>query len=76
MITITEDHIKQVRTPAGGFNQATLEALGAWPLSTGWQLRLIGREVSNQAWKDAVNAAKRGPIYRRRGNAGRARRRA
>lgn len=74
MITITEGHIKQVRTPNGGFNQATLEALGCWPLSTGWKLRLIGSEVSNQAWKDAVNAAKQGPIYRRRGNAGRRRR--
>jgi hypothetical protein len=73
MILITENHIKQVRTPNGGFNQATLEALGCWPLSTGWKLRLIGREVSNQAWKDAVNASKKGPIYRRRGNAGRRR---
>jgi hypothetical protein len=68
MILITENHIKQVRTPNGGFNQATLEALGVWPLFTGWKLSLIGREISNQAWKDAVNAAKRGPIYRRRGN--------
>jgi hypothetical protein len=73
MIVITEDHIKQVRTPAGGFNQATLEALGVWPLSAGWQSRLVGREVSNQAWKDAVSAAKKGPIYRRMGNAGRRR---
>ena len=73
MIMITENHIKQVRTPNGGFNQATLEALGEWPLSAGWKLRLIGREISNQAWKDAVNAAKKGPIYRRRGNAGRKR---
>ena len=68
MILITEDHIKQIRTPAGGFNQATMEALGCWPLHGGWKEWLIGRQVSNKAWKDAVNAAKRGPIYRRRGN--------
>lgn len=73
MITITAGHLQQVRTPAGGFNQATLEALGVWPLSTGWQQRLIGHQISNQAWKDAISAAKRGPIYRRRGNAGRRR---
>ncbi len=74
MITITEDHIKQARTPAGGFNQKTLEAFGIFggPFS-GWKQWLIGREISNQAWKDAVNAAKQGPIYRRRGNAGRRR---
>lgn len=74
MITITEDHIEQVRTPSGGFNQAAMEALGCWPLSTGWKERLIGSAVSNKAWKDAVSAAKRGPIYRRMGNAGRSRR--
>lgn len=68
MIVITKNHIQQIRTPNGGFNQATLEALGCLPLSSGWIQRLIGREVSNQAWKDAVTAAKKGPIYRRRGN--------
>lgn len=68
MIVITAENVEQLKTPAGGINQATAEALAIWPLLAGWKERLIGRAVSDKTWKDAVKAAGRGPIYRRRGN--------
>lgn len=60
MITLTAEHIEQIRTPAGGFNMETMGALGVpWPLKSGWQDQLIGRAVSNKAWKDAQKASLR-----------------
>jgi hypothetical protein len=37
MITLTPDLIEQLRTPQGGFNQATMEIIGCWPLHEGWK---------------------------------------
>jgi len=68
MIIFTHEHIEQLRTPAGGFNQAAMEVIGNWPLHAGWYARLLGTKVSDRKWRQAVNAAKRGPVHRFRGN--------
>ncbi len=74
MIVLTQELIESLMTENGGYTQATTEALGiGWPLQSGWKLRLIGTSLSDKRWREAVSAAKRGPIYRRMGNAGRRR---
>lgn len=73
MITITAAHIEQLRTPAGGFNKATMDELAVmWPLRTGWQQELIGKMVGDRKWQRAVKAAARGPRHFFRGNTRRA----
>lgn len=65
MITITAQHIAQLRTPKGGFNKATMDVLAVmWPLQEGWQERLIGYQVGDRRWREAVKAAARGPQRR------------
>ena len=56
MITITAELIEQLRTPQGGFNMATMEIFGVWPLTEGWQQRLIGTQVADRKWKAALKA--------------------
>lgn len=56
MVILTEELIEQLRTPAGGFNMKAMEAIGAWPLSTGWEQRLVGTSVSDANWKRAMKA--------------------
>lgn len=56
MIVLTEEHIEQLRTPAGGFNKETMEIIGAWPLSEGWKERLVGQAISNRAWSEVLKA--------------------
>lgn len=57
MITLTRELIESLRTSAGGFNRATIETIGvAWPLSSGWIDRTIGREISDRAWRLAQQA--------------------
>ncbi len=56
-IQITAAHIETLKTPAGGYNQATMELLGVWPLTAGWQQRLIGRAISDRLWRSAIKAA-------------------
>lgn len=73
MITITQDNIKELFTPAGGMNYHTADVLSIWPLATGWKERLIGRRVSDKKWHEAVAAAKKGPIHRFNGNTRRCR---
>ena len=74
MIVLTNELIEQLMTEKGGYTQATTDALGvSWPLQAGWKQRLIGTSISDKSWREAVSAAKRGPIYRRMGNAGRRR---
>lgn len=69
MITITYEHLSELKTPAGGVNQATADVLGImWPLQAGWMGRLVGTQVSDKRWNAAKRAAAQGPIYRRRGN--------
>lgn len=61
MITLTSQHVEELRTPAGGFNQCAMEIVGQWPLSAGWKNRLVGTKVADRKWKAAVKAAKAGP---------------
>lgn len=69
MIVLTNEMLESLRTEKGGYTQATTEALGvAWPLQSGWKHRMVGVSISDKAWREAVAAAKRGPIVRRRGN--------
>ena len=56
MIVLTPDHIEQLKTPSGGFNKATMEIIGTWPLSDGWKERLVGQAISNRAWSKALKA--------------------
>ena len=63
MITLTQEHIEQLRTPAGGFNQQTMELIGVWPLSEGWRQRLVGMRVSERTWKAAQKARLRERHY-------------
>lgn len=59
MIVLTPERIEQLRTPAGGFNQAAMEIIGVWPLSTGWKARIVGRQISDRNWKAALKAKDR-----------------
>lgn len=56
MITLTPELIEQLRTPQGGFNMATMEIIGEWPLREGWQQRLIGTKVADRKWKAMLKA--------------------
>lgn len=57
MITLTEKLIESLRTPKGGFNQATMEYLGTWPLQPGWKHRLIGTAISEKNFTAAKAAS-------------------
>ena len=56
MITITAEHIEQLRTPAGGFNQCTMEIIGIWPLTSGWKNQIMGMRISEKNWREAMRA--------------------
>jgi hypothetical protein len=57
MKIIVRDDIEQLRTPAGGFNQRTMEIIGVpWPLQEGWQQRIVGMRVSDRNWSAAQKA--------------------
>ena len=58
---ITEERLEKLRTPAGGYNAATLRALGlTWPVRKGWRDRLLGTWIEEETWRTALEAA-RGP---------------
>lgn len=63
MIVLTPDHIEQLRTPAGGFNEAAMELVGVWPLRAGWQERLVGKKIGDRRWRLALEAAARPRHY-------------
>ncbi len=68
MIVLTAELIQELRTPAGGFNQATMDAVGiGWPLREGWPQRAVGLPVSDRKWKAAMQA-KTTKLHRYRGN--------
>ncbi len=71
MITLTQELIEQLRTPAGGFNQGTMEILGCWPLTSGWKDRLVGTRLSEKNWRKAMKA-KKCRLHHYRGNTRRA----
>jgi hypothetical protein len=57
MIVLTEEMIESLRTPRGGFNRATTDALGiSWPLVSGWKKSLIGTSISDRRWREALKA--------------------
>lgn len=68
IITLTAEHIEQLKTPAGGYNEASMKVLGCWPLSAGWKERLIGSTVGDRRFRSAVNEARRGKKHFFRGN--------
>lgn len=69
MHTVTRELLETLRTPAGGFTRATVQALGvAWPLVSGWMDRLEGTPISDKQLRDAERASAAGPIHRFRGN--------
>lgn len=58
MITLTAEMIEALATPKGGYNSKTLHRLGvAWPPVSGWKDRLIGTDISDQAYRDAQRAS-------------------
>lgn len=67
MITLTLGHLEQLRSDAGGYTQAAMEALGCWPLSAGWRERLLGTQVSDRRWKAALRSRNK-TVHRFRGN--------
>lgn len=67
MKTIYACDIEQLRTPDGGFNAETMRLFGMWPLTEGWQRRMIGLRVSDKTWREAQRA-KAQKLHRYRGN--------
>jgi len=68
MHTITEETLERLKTPAGGYNEATMTILNCWPLTAGWREWLIGRQISDRKLKEAIAAAARGKKHIFRGN--------
>lgn len=56
MIILTPEHIEQLKTPQGGYNQRTMELVWCWPLLTGWKERMIGRKIGERRWRAALKA--------------------
>lgn len=68
MIIISAEHLEQLKTPSGGYNEKSMRLLGMWPLRTGWQARLLGMKVGDRRFKAAVQAAAEGKKHIHRGN--------
>ena len=55
MITITEEHLEELRTPRGGYTCATLKALGvSIKNNKGWRRKLIGKMFTDEQYKEAL----------------------
>ena len=60
MRTLTEADVEALKSPAGGWNAATLAALGvSWPPVSGWKKRLIGTQISDKRYANAVRESQR-----------------
>lgn len=68
MVIISAEHLEQLKTPAGGYNEKPMRLLGVWPLRTGWQSRLLGKKVGDRRFKAALQAAAEGKKHIWRGN--------
>lgn len=68
IITITSEHVDQLKTPAGGYNERALTVLGFWPLRSGWKERLVGMKVGDRRLKSAIKAASLGKKHFFHGN--------
>lgn len=52
---LTRKHITDLKTKAGGYNYATIEALGEnTPPTSGWIDRLIGKEITKESYLIAL----------------------
>jgi len=52
---LTRKPIKDLQTEAGGYNYATIDALGEeTPPTSGWIERLIGKEISEDDYQEAI----------------------
>lgn len=68
IVTITAEHVEQLKTPLGGYNQRSMELLGCWPLRDGWKERLVGRSIGDRRLKSAFTEAAKGKKHFFRGN--------
>ncbi len=68
IIVLTVDHIDQLKTPAGGYNEKAMTILGVWPLRSGWKERLIGAKIGDRRLKSAIKAASEGKKHFYHGN--------
>lgn len=56
---LTRNNIEDLKTGAGGYNYATIEALGEeTPPTSGWIERLIGKEISKESYQKALECSK------------------
>ncbi len=64
MIVLTAELIESLKTPAGGWNRATMDAIAVpWPLRAGWIQSTIGRTVSDRDWAAAEKASQQARHY-------------
>lgn len=71
MIVLTAAHIEQLKTPKGGYNRATMDAIAVgWPLQAGWKEGLVGRKITDGDWDLAMKRRLEEPHFYR-GNTGR-----
>lgn len=55
MVTITEEHLEELRTPRGGYTNATLNALGiSIKNNKGWRYKLIGKQFTKEQYEKAL----------------------
>jgi len=55
MITITKTHLEELKTPRGGYTNATLHALGlSIKNNKGWRSRLLGKTFSEEQYAKAL----------------------
>lgn len=55
MITITEEHLEELKTPNGGYTKATLQALGiSINNNPGWKKFLIGKTFPDEQYQIAI----------------------
>lgn len=56
MITITEFHLEELKTPRGGYTNATLNALGVKTShNKGWRQRLTGKTFTDEQYQQALD---------------------
>lgn len=55
MITITEEHLEELKTPNGGYTKATLQALSVSTNNNpGWKMFLIGKTFTDEQYQIAL----------------------
>lgn len=55
MITITEEHLEELKTPNGGYTKATLQALSiSTNYNPGWKMFLLGKTFTDEQYQIAL----------------------